>query len=79
MVSSMERRNQRYGFESLDTMTGFFSKWIPSMEIEGLVKEAEKRFQPRENCTDEETRLQKIQKAEFAIVKRLVDKNPYLP
>lgn len=79
MVSSMERRSQRYGFESLDTMTDFFARWIPEPEIEDLVRETEKGFRPRRDCSNEETLLQKIQKAEFAIVRRLVDRNAQIP
>lgn len=75
MVSSMERRSQRYGFQDLDSMTGFFSRWIPEEEITDLIQETEKGFRPRKDSSDEETTLQKIQKAEFAIVRRLVDRN----
>lgn len=77
MVSSpTDRRNEKYGFESVDSMTVFFSKWIPSQEIEVLVKQAETTFRPRAEASDHETHLQKIQKAEFAIVRRLVHRNP---
>lgn len=79
MVSSTERRSQRYGFQSLDTMTGFFARWIPEEEISGLVEETERGFRPRKDSSDEETTLQKIQKAEFAIVRRLVNRNTLLP
>jgi hypothetical protein len=79
MVSSPpDRRSQRYGFDSVDTMTVFFSKWIPEPEIRNLVSEAETQFRPRKDSSEQETRLQKIQKAEFAIVRRLVYKNPSL-
>ena len=76
MVSTVDRRNQQYGFESVDSMTTFFSRWIPPREIYDLVERAETHFMPRKNCSVEETQLQKIQKAEFAIVRRLVDRNP---
>ena len=77
MVSSpSDRRSQRYGFESVDSMTEFFSKWIPETEIEDLIRNAENNFQPRKDSSDQETHLQKIQKAEFAIVRRLVHRNP---
>lgn len=77
MVSSpSDRRSQRYGFESVDTMTEFFSKWIPETEIEDLIRNAENNFQSRKDSSDQETHLQKIQKAEFAIVRRLVHRNP---
>lgn len=79
MVSSIERRGQRYGFQSLDTMTMFFSRWIPEEEIGDVIEETEKGFRPRKDSNDEETTLQKIQKAEFAIVRRLVDRNALLP
>lgn len=79
MVSSMERRSQRYGFDSLDTMTDFFSRWIPEEEIDDLIRETEKGFRPRKDSSVEETTLQKIQKAEFAIVRRLVNRNPKIP
>jgi hypothetical protein len=79
MVSSMERRSQQYGFDSLDTMTGFFSRWIPEAEIADLIRETERGFRPRKDSSQEETQLQKIQKAEFAIVRRLVHRNPSLP
>lgn len=75
MLSSVDRRSERYGFETIDGMTSFFSRWIPHAEIEDLIVEAEGTFQPRKDCSVEETRLQKIQKAEFAIVRRLVDRN----
>lgn len=75
MVSSMERRSQRYGFDSIDTMTDFFSRWIPEQEITDLIQETERGFRPRKDSSHEETLLQKIQKAEFAIVRRLVDRN----
>jgi len=79
MVSSPpDRRSQKYGFESVDSMTVFFSKWIPPSEIQDLVEKAENQFQPRKDSSEQETRLQKIQKAEFAIVRRLVHHNPPL-
>lgn len=78
MVSATERRSQRYGFESLATMTSFFSRWITHSEIAALITKSESQFQPRKDCSDEETLLQKIQKAEFAIVRRLVDRNAAL-
>ena len=77
MVSSpTDRRSQNYGFESVDSMTVFFSKWIPENEIQGLVEDAETDFLPRKDSSDQETRLQRIQKAEFAIVRRLVHRDP---
>ncbi len=77
MVSSpTDRRSQHYGFESVDTMTVFFSKWIPETEINDLVQHAETNFRPRAEASQAETELQKIQKAEFAIVRRLVHRNP---
>ena len=77
MVSSpTDRRSQRYGFASVDTMTVFFSKWIPESEINDLVEHAETNFRPRAEASEAETELQKIQKAEFAIVRRLVHRNP---
>jgi hypothetical protein len=75
MLSSLERRSESYGFESIDTMTLFFSRWIPQGEIKDLVTEAEGQFHPRKDSSLEETRLQKIQKAEFAIVRRLCARN----
>jgi len=79
MVSSpSDRRSQKYGFESVDSMTVFFSKWIPPDEIENLVQQAETQFRPRKDSSEQETHLQKIQKAEFAIVRRLVHRNPSL-
>src|SRR4051812_30898063 len=72
MVSSpADRRSQRYGFESVDSMTVFFSKWIPETEIKDLVDRSVIEFRPRKEATPAETQLQKIQKAEFAIVRRL--------
>jgi hypothetical protein len=77
MVSAPDdRRSQRYGFESVDSMTVFFSKWIPETEIRELVDRSVTDFRARAETSDEETRLQKIQKAEFAIVRRLVHRNP---
>ncbi len=77
MVSApIDRRSQRYGFESVDSMTEFFSKWIPETEIDDLIRNAENNFRPRKDSSDVETHLQKIQKAEFAIVRRLVHRNP---
>ena len=76
--SSIDRRNQKYGFESVDSMRVFFSKWIPEREILDLVSQSETQFLPRKDSSDQETLLQKIQKAEFAIVRRLVHKNPPL-
>jgi hypothetical protein len=77
MVSSpTDRRNQKYGFESVDSMTVFFSKWIPETEIKDLVDRSESDFRPRKDSSEAETRLQRIQKAEFAIVRRLVHRNP---
>ena len=67
MVSSMERRSQDYGFESIDTMRDFFSRWIPHEEFDGLVHETEAHFRPRRDSSDEETQLQRLQKVEFAI------------
>ena len=55
MVSSMERRSQRYGFQDLDTMTDFFSRWIPEEEISLLIQETGQDFRPRKDCSDEET------------------------
>lgn len=77
--SPTERRSQRYAFQSLDTMAGFFARWIPETEISGLIQETEKGFRPRKDSSSEETVLQKIQKAEFAIVRRLVDRSPRNP
>ncbi len=77
--SPTERRNQRYGFHSIDTMTVFFSRWIPEPEISGLIEETGRGFRPRKDSSDEETTLQKIQKAEFAIVRRLVNGNIRIP
>ena len=80
MVSSpADRRNERYGFESVDSMAIFFSKWIPETEIQDLVERSVSSFQPRKDSSEAETRLQKIQKAEFAIVRRLVQRNPSIP
>ncbi|MDB5046994.1 MAG: hypothetical protein JWO30_65 [Fibrobacteres bacterium] len=77
MVSSpVDRRSERYGFESVDSMTVFFSKWIPETEIKDLVDQSVTNFRPRKDCSEAETDLQKIQKAEFAIVRRLVHRNP---
>jgi hypothetical protein len=77
MVSSpTDRRNEKYGFDSVDSMTVFFSKWIPETEIKDLVDRSEENFRPRKDCSEAETRLQRIQKAEFAIVRRLVHRNP---
>jgi len=77
MVSSpTDRRSEKYGFQSVDSMTVFFSKWIPEQEISVLIKQAETSFRPRAESSDHETQLQKIQKAEFAIVRRLVHRNP---
>lgn len=77
MVSSPpDRRSRKYGFESVDTMALFFSKWIPETEIRNLVRQAETQFLPRQGSSEQETRLQKIQKAEFAIVRRLVRRDP---
>ena len=77
MVSSpTDRRSEKYGFDSVDSMAVFFSKWIPHDEIKDLVVESETSFRPRKDSSDQETRLQKIQKAEFAIVRRLVHRNP---
>jgi hypothetical protein len=79
MVSSLsDRRSQKYGFDSVDSMTVFFSKWIPEREIQDLVDEAETHFRPRRDSSEMETHLQRIQKAEFAIVRRLVHRNPSL-
>ncbi len=79
MVSSpTDRRSQKYGFESVDSMTVFFRKWIPENEITDLVSQSESNFRPRKEASDQETELQKIQKAEFAIVRRLVHRNPPL-
>lgn len=79
MESATNRRNQRYGFESVETMTRFFSKWIPESEIEDLVAQSVADFGFRQDSSEEETRLQRIQKAEFAIVRRLVQRNPSIP
>ena len=80
MISSpLDRRSERYGFESVDSMTVFFSKWIPETEINDLVLHAETHFRPRKEASEAETQLQKIQKAEFAIVRRLVRRNPAIP
>lgn len=80
MVSSpIDRRSERYGFESVDSMTVFFSKWIPPTEIQDLVEQSVTSFRARKDSSEAETRLQKIQKAEFAIVRRLVRRNPSLP
>jgi hypothetical protein len=79
MVSTPpDRRSQDYGFESVDSMAVFFSKWIPPDEIQDLVEKAETQFRPRKDSSEQETRLQKIQKAEFSIVRRLVQRNPSL-
>jgi hypothetical protein len=79
MVSALERRSRQYGFDSLGTMTDFFSRWIPEPEIADLIRETERGFRPRKNSSQEETLLQKIQKAEFAIVRRLVNRNATIP
>lgn len=60
-------------------MTVFFSRWIPETEIEVLVKQCESTFRPRLEASEDETHLQKIQKAEFAIVRKLVTRNPSIP
>ncbi|MEO6095782.1 MAG: hypothetical protein ABIW76_08890 [Fibrobacteria bacterium] len=60
-------------------MTDFFSKWIPQTEIKEMVQYAETQFRPRAEASQAETQLQKIQKAEFAIVRRLVGRNPTIP
>lgn len=78
-VSPANRRNFHYGFESLNTMTVFFSRWISESEIDKLIRETENNFRPRLDSSEEETHLQKIQKAEFAIVRRLVSRHPTLP
>jgi hypothetical protein len=78
-VSPADRRSRRYGFDTLDTMTVFFSRWIPETEIEVVVKQSESNFRPRLEASHEETDLQKIQKAEFAIVRKLVMRNPSIP
>jgi hypothetical protein len=78
MVSSMDRRSESYGFDSFDSMMDFFSKWIPAPEMGDMVRDAENHFRPRKDCTPAETQLQKIQKAEFAIVRLLVKKNPLI-
>ena len=75
LVLPTDRRSSRYGFKSLDTMTVFFSRWLPETEIDTMIREAENNFHPRSESTDEETHLQKIQKAEFAIVRRLATRN----
>lgn len=77
--SSTERRTQQYGFLSVATLTDFYSRWIPEPEITGLIEETGKGFRPRAHSSDEETALQKIQKAEFAIVRRLVNRNIRVP
>jgi hypothetical protein len=76
--SSIDRRSERYGFESVDSMTAFFSKWIPETEIRDLVDQSVTAFRMRKDSSPAETHLQKIQKAEFAIVRRLVHRNPVL-
>lgn len=76
MVSVTERRSRKYGFASIGSMAIFFSKWIPEDEIRRLIEEAETDFHPRSGSSQEETRLQKIQKAEFLVVRRLVHRNP---
>lgn len=75
----MERRSQDYGFQSLDSMAEFFSRWVPEAELSNLIEETGRGFLPRKECSDEETALQRIQKAEFAIVRRLVDRHADLP
>ena len=60
-------------------MTDFYSRWIPEPEITGLIEETGKGFRPRKDSSDEETALQKIQKAEYAIVRRLVNRSIRLP
>ncbi len=57
----------------------FFSRWLPESEIQVLVKQCETQFRPRAESSAEETDLQKIQKAEFAIVRRLVGKSAPIP
>lgn len=79
MASPTERRSRDYGFKSIDSMRLFFSRWIPSEELDELVQETESRFRPRKDVGQEETRLQRIQKAEFAIVRRLVDRHSPIP
>jgi hypothetical protein len=79
MVSSMERRSQDYGFQTIGSMRDFFSRWIPPEELDELVQETEARFRTRKDSSEEETLLQRIQKAEFAIVRRLVDRNSAIP
>ncbi len=74
-MNPTDRRSRDYGFQSLDTLTGFFSRWIPEREIESLVSMSESTFHPRPEASPEETYLQKIQKAEFAIVRQLVCRN----
>jgi hypothetical protein len=75
----MERRSGDYGFQSIETMRDFFSRWIPPEELDEVVQETGSRFRPRKDSSEEETHLQKIQKAEFAIVRRLVDRNSMIP
>ena len=59
-------------------MTVFFSKWIPETEIRNLVAQSVTGFRARKDSSPSETSLQRIQKAEFAIVRRLVFRNPPL-
>lgn len=78
MATPLDRRSQQYGFSSLESLMDFFSRWIPPTEIRDLVEKSESQFRPRQDSSEAETELQKIQKAEFAIVRRLVDRNPKL-
>ena len=78
MALPQERRRDGYGFDSLESMTGFFSRWILPGEIARVVVDCEASFLPRRDSTPGETRLQRIQKAEFAIVRLLIRKNPPL-
>ena len=78
-MSPADRRNSKYGFETLGTMTDFFSRWISETEIQELIQQAENCFRPRLETSPAENHLQKIQKAEFAIVRKLVQRNPTIP
>ncbi len=78
-MSPSDRRNSKYGFESLNSMTEFFSRWISDTEIQNLIQQAETTFRPRLETSPTENHLQKIQKAEFAIVRKLVQRNSTIP
>lgn len=66
-----ERRTNRYTFTSKKALIRYFSTWLSTEEIDGLVEDAKSGFTVRLGCNEEESRLQFLKKCEYSAVRLL--------